>query len=349
MLEGKPEIVALSLGKFLADRLAVLRINHGLRRDIYNFVKQNKISISFFLQLSLLAIRYSLKRKYLPAWPTLLMCGLLYGRVDSGWISAPKYWTKFHRLWGSPVKAVSDVKTLTRKLSKSDQLPDLGYFIDGQFWNTNWEIVPLEDIVDSNMSDTFVVKRDYSERGKHVLELNKKEFLAFDFKTFGNCVIQRKINQLNLLSKLSGGSTVTVRVLTGMAKNSGDPQLLSCLLKFNEPTSKVRRNFTIPIELESFKTKPFGYDEKFHRFELPLEFLNENTGFKWLEEAIQLAINTHRNFPHFRIIGWDIGIDELGKAWIYEWNADHPALIRAQGFYGPIFVRSGMLESSEVQ
>lgn len=349
MLEGRPEQIALASGKFIADRLAILRINHGLRKDIFNFVKQNKTPITTLFGLFKSAVAESINRKHLSAWPTLLMCGLIYGSVISGWISATKYWTKFHRMWGGPTRSISDVKTLTLKLSQSHNISDIGYFVNNQFWDRNWNTSSLQMIIDFATEIEYVVKRDYSERGKHVLVMSKNEISNFDFRSFGNCVIQRKIKQLPLLTKLSGGTTVTIRVLSILDRHSNRATVASAHMKFDAPNSKSRRNFTIPLELDSYRTRSYGYSEKYKKYDLPKEFLSENKQFLWLKAAFDLAIETHSHFPHFQVIGWDIGIDEDAKPWIFEWNADHPALIRAQGFYGSIHVNAGLISETEVQ
>lgn len=349
MIEGKSEQIALAAGQFIADRLAIIRINRGLRKDIYSFVSQNKTPFLLLLGLFRSALVESFRRKHLPAWPTLLMCGLLYGKVEPGWISATKYWTRFHRIWGGPTRSVSDVKTLTRKLIKSEHIPDLGYFVNGQFWNCNWEKTSLAIIADALASDEFVVKRDYSERGKHVKVMNINELTVFDFNSFGDCVIQRKIVQIPLLTKLSGGNTVTIRVLTGVIKTSEKPFVLASVIKFDAPNSSVRKNITFGVNLENYQPLGFGYDDKYKKFYSPNEFLESSKKLNWVKDAFELAIDAHSHFPHFQIIGWDIGIDENSKPWIFEWNADHPALIRAQGFYGPVHLKSGLITQAEVQ
>ena len=56
-------------------------------------------------------------------------------------------------------------------------------------------------------------------------------------------------------------------------------------------------------------------------------------------EMKQLVMKEHSRFPHHRIIGWDITLDENENITCLEYNPGWPGIIQSQYVLGPIFMQ----------
>jgi hypothetical protein len=272
---------------------------------------------------------------------------LIYGRLEDGWISKTRYWSKFHREWGGgQTRKVSDVKTLSRTLIKSNAIPDFAYFVNGHFYDLNWNITNLESLLENVRDRSFIVKRDFSERGRHVLKVSVAELLAFDFHSFGNSVIQNEVLLNTKFDYLSSDSPITLRIMTGINTSKGNINVIGMLLRYQE----IQKDSTVrvPVDCSSLKLFGYYYDSGLKRRDLDLSGYSLDFLASELTNAVDLVLECHKKFPHFKVIGWDVGIDIDGRAWIFEWNADHPAIDFQQALHGAIFVNNGVIRKSEI-
>jgi hypothetical protein len=342
MLEGKAEQTTLRWGGFIADQLGYLRINRELWGGCRSFAKENSVPVSEFLVAIREAFRYSLKDPFsILSLPTFLLYRLTLGRLEPGLVSEITYWRHLHRVWGTKSRNVSDVKTLTRKLLDSDSIPDIGYNVNGHYFDKNWDRVQVQELIDPLGDSIIVVKRDYSERGRHVQMMPANELPAFNSKEFGDFVIQRKIHQHKFLDRFGNGRSVTLRLLTAFPEGKSNPAVISGLVKSDaDPKSMEFLRIVIDPNTDTFVG--FGVNAKWGR--VPLENLGVtiHEEIPGLKKAKGLVLGLHSKFPHFQLIGWDIGIDETGKPWIFEWNADHPSIVFHQSVLGPVLARAGL-------
>jgi len=342
MLEGKAEQTTLRWGGFIADQLGYLRINRELWRNCRSFAKENSVPASEFLTAVREAFRYSLKDPFsILSLPTFLLYRLTLGRLEPGLVSEITYWRHLHRVWGTKSRNVSDVKTITRRILDSDSIPDIGYNVNGHYFDKNWERVQVKELIDFMGDSLIVVKRDYSERGRHVKVLPANELPAFNPKEFGNFVIQRKTNQHKFLNRIRNGSAVTLRLLTAFPEGKSNPTVISSLAKSDsDPKSKEFLQIVIDPNTDSFVGS--GINAKWGKVPLENLGLTIHQEIPGLKEAKELVLGLHSKFPHFQLIGWDIGIDEIGKPWIFEWNADHPGIVFHQSVLGAVLARAGL-------
>ena len=342
MLEGKAEQTTLRRGGFIADQLGYLRINRELWGDCLSFAKENSITFSEFLAAFREAVSYSLKDPFsILSLPTFLLYRLTLGRLEPGLVSEITYWRHLHRAWGTRSKCVSDVKTLTRKLLNSDAIPDIGYNVNGHYYDKNWAQVEVTKLIEPLAETLIVVKRDYSERGRHVKVMPASDLAAFNSNEFGDFVIQRKITQHEFFDQLGKGSSVTLRLLTAFPQGKSVPEVASGLVKSDaDPKSNDFIRVVIDPSTDCFVG--FGINSNWGRVPLDKLGLNSTQEIPGLKQAKKLVLELHSKFPHFQLIGWDIGIDQSGKPWIFEWNADHPGIVFHQSVLGPVLARAGL-------
>lgn len=342
MLESKAEQFTLRSGTFLADQLGYWRINLELLKDSRSYIKENSIPASESLAAAWDALKFSLKDPWqLLSFPSYLLYRLTLGKLEPGLVSEVAYWRHLHRVWGSKSRNVSDVKTLTRKLLDSDALPDLGYFVKGNYFDKNWNHVGQSDLIGTLGNSQIVVKRDYSERGRHVITMSPEELSNFDSKDFGDFVVQRKIQQHDFFTSFGNGNLMTLRLLTAFPDGNARPEVVSGLVKSDaDPKSHVF--LRIVIDPSTGRFVGFGINARWGRVPLENLGLSQSLEIPGLAAAKELVLQLHAKFPHFQLIGWDLGIDESGKPWIFEWNADHPGIVFHQSVLGPILAKAGL-------
>lgn len=342
MLEGKTEKAVLAMGQVFADFFAFRRVNGELWRHSLNYIRQNFIGTTEVLRAIFDAIRYTIaSEKRLSGLASFFFYRLTFRTLPKGFVSEPVYWRTLHRAWGGISRNVSDVKTLTRRLIDSDDLPDLGYYINQNWFDQNYVRTSLSEFLQTLGSQEVVIKRDYSERSNHVLVMTASELEEFNSKLFGNFVVQRKIYQHSTLDQLANGRQVTLRILTVFPQGAESPTAISALIKFDDAEG-ASNQMRMPVNARTGKYLGYCIDRYWKRTpinEPNLDLDGEVPGFF---EAKRRVLEIHRRFPHFQLIGWDLGIDQDSKPWVYEWNADHPGIIFHQACFGPVLFESGL-------
>jgi hypothetical protein len=343
MLAGRTESWITKAGQNLADQFAYGRINRQLTKEAARFIRSNKVPWGVAAYSLVKSLMFALtKHKSLLVWPNLFLFHIVRGELLEEFVPQIRYWKHLHRSWGGASRVVSDVKTLTKKLIQSDRLPDLAYFVNGNWFDSTWRQV--DDVFVSELiaqKGDVVVKRDYSERGYHVKFLSPEEFFAFDFEDFGDCVVQKRIRQHSSLENLAGGGTVTLRLVTAFPSASSGPRLVAGMIYFHQDVAE-HRLLRIPIDLGTNRIRPNGIDGNMMLFASQDLGVTAGQELHGLGEAKNLVLSLHSRFPHFQLVGWDLGIDEIGLPWLFEWNADHPAILHQQLFDGATLFRAGL-------
>jgi hypothetical protein len=233
---------------------------------------------------------------------------------------------------------VSDVKTLSKKLLATERLPDIGYYVNGCFYDRNWSAVAVKELVQLMPFEKIFLKRDYSERGRHVIPMDTTKLQEFDARGFGDFVIQRQINQHGFFDVFGATSRSTLRLLT--AAGPEGPRVVATLVKVvsSGPDAAIRR---VGVDQDS-GCLAWGLDENWKVIDFSTGPEAGGLTVPGFDEAKRLVISLHETFPHFQVIGWDVGIDEDETPWLFEWNADHPAILYPQILHGPVLIGSGL-------
>lgn len=233
-------------------------------------------------------------------------------------------------------------KTLSRRILQSDALPDLVYFIKGNWISVTGEQMNLDQVKSYlfDRNESIYLKSDHSQQGLAVFKLDSKKFSEFNFNSVGDFVIQAPIIQHPFFDEFSPGGVATIRITT--VKPIGQ------LAKNRLTTVRVGRKGQNVVQSQSSIRIPVGEDGS---------FFEEGTGSDWtvfdshpdtgakffgmaipnFAEAVQLCEALHDRFAHFQLIGWDVCVEESGEVKIMEWNTDEPGIIFSEAANGPHF------------
>ncbi|MBA4744730.1 hypothetical protein GO009_14925 [Muricauda sp. TY007] len=216
------------------------------------------------------------------------------------------------------------------------------------FYYINDEMVSLDEALEycSELSQ-FVIKHSMGTWGgngvrKIVLDNSndKKKFLKALFDEYKkDFVVQEILKQSAELSKFNPTSINTIRVMSYL-RPSG-VVILSKLLRtgkegsFTDNTSSGGVAFGVDLEgkltdfgIDQFgvKTKSLGDDDRFNGFVFP-----EN------EKIVATIEKVHKQMPYFRLVSWDVMVNDKSEIKIIEFNTFGQGINLHQITNGPLF------------
>lgn len=273
--------------------------------------------------------------------PWLLFYTAIRGEFIEGWIPFNYYLIEVIPTVNKKYKLLSLYKTLTNRILKSDNIPDIGYIIDKKFYDIHFQLIKQSDVVNYlfHKTDNIYYKPDNLSKGLGIQVINKARF---DFsKIQANGVFQYEVSQNELFNLINNSSASTIR-LTTVKKNNGDIELRSAYIRFsriNEKWVKSSTNIRVPIDIANGCMKIMGYDSNWlcTEYHPDSNYKFENTVVPNFETARKLVVELHRSFPQFTVIGWDLCIDKNEQPMILEWNTSQNHIVMPECTAGPIF------------
>lgn len=219
-----------------------------------------------------------------------------------------------------------------------------GYWYDG-FGNLSSQKMICEQII--NSSEEFFIKRATGSWGglgvfyfnpkEH--DLDKLENLVKDIK--GDLVIQFGIKQSSILSAINKDSVNTIRLLS-MLKKDGSVKIYSGVLRMGIKGAKVDNatsgGISVGIE-DNGRLKSVAFSNRGEKYE---EHPTSHVKFDDFiipnyENMKNLVIKLAPHLPHFRLISWDLAVDEYDEPILIEANLCDGELDFHQLNNGPIF------------
>lgn len=241
------------------------------------------------------------------------------------------------------IKSLGQYKTLSRKLLQTDALPDLIYWIKGNWLLPTGENISLSQAkaICFDQNPYVFLKKDFSLQGNGVVKLKASDFDVFDFENTGDFVIQSPIFQHPFLEELSPGAVATLRITTVKPFGQSAKNHLSALRVGRKGMDFIYTSDCIRIPLWADKGRFFSTgttsDWKILEKHPDTGVSFDGKIFPYFHDAVQLCEALHDKNPHFQLIGWDAAIDREGKVKLMEWNTDEPGIIFSESANGPHF------------
>lgn len=194
---------------------------------------------------------------------------------------------------------------------------------------------------------TCFVKQATESEGGHGITFmdNSQDDEARIVEVFNNTkfdlVVQAGLEQSNILSAINESSVNTIRLYT-LFKRDGSVKLYSVILRMGINGAKVDNassgGITVGVE-EDGRLKKYAYNAKGVRFDK-----HPTSGVRFNDYIIPnfdkvkaLVLSQALNFPHFRIISWDVAIDKDNEPVIIEANLRFGEIDFHQLNNGPLF------------
>ena len=258
-----------------------------------------------------------------------------------------QYIDPFYNNWN--MASFLDHKGLYRNMFPGAKQPKLlTYRMNGFWYNENGIIINQEEAISAVMhsKNSFIKQAVESEGGHGIIFVDSSKQTPQSLKKlldFNNLdiVVQEGLEQSSTLSCINSSSVNTIRLLT-LLKRDGNVKIYSSLLRVGINGAKVDNascgGITVGIE-ENGRLKSCAYSNKGVRF-----YQHPTSGVKFsdftipnFEEVKHTVIEQAKNFPHFRLISWDIALEINNNPVIIEANLKYGEIDIHQLNNGPLF------------
>jgi hypothetical protein len=281
--------------------------------------------------------------------PWLYVYSAFRGEFKEGWIP-DNFYVKIvcPRINSEALRHITDYKSFSDVVLKTEALPDIAYYIDGIFYNREFSMIginALRERIFSSQKEVFIKKDNSGGGGVGVAKLMEGGFNEGVFQRIGNCVIQPPIKQHEFFDEIISNSVATVRITTAKDKNGKiDPRAAFLRLGRRDASWVLGKNeIDVAIANDSGELDCSGYDQDWRRW-----LSHPDSGFPFknrhvpkFKEAIEVCIELHNKVPHFTLIGWDVTVDDSEKIKILEWNGDGCDIKFSEATVGPCFLGFG--------
>ena len=156
----------------------------------------------------------------------------------------------------------------------------------------------------------------------------------------GEFIIQKGIDQSSILSDIYPCSVNSIRSVS--LRDGNKIVVLSTQLHFGNHQSYVSYTgySAVVCGVDQYgKMTEFGYDGKFNKiFEHPFTRKPfKDIALPKFSELEKVIIQGHERLPHFKLVYWDFGLDNLNQYVMIEYNLLFPGINYHQVIDGPIF------------
>lgn len=220
------------------------------------------------------------------------------------------------------------------------------HLINGIFEDENYNIISKEKAIEilSNKTDITIKPSmaSYGGKGVKFLQNPSREEVEEFISNLGyeNLIFQETIKQSSETAKLHSTSLNTIRIMT-LILDDEVKVLPWCAFRMGIGNSKVDNASFGGIYCkvnEDGSLSNFAYDalgKKFEKHPDGGEF--SSVKFEFIDKIRNLVKAAAQRFPHFRLIGWDIAIDENNEPVIIEANLTMSGMDVIETICGPLF------------
>ena len=238
---------------------------------------------------------------------------------------------------------VSELKSFTNKIFKSDFFPDRIYYVNGLWFSNDYQIISDEKIKEIifKKSKKVVFKIDNSFQGKGVFLLEESKFEQNKIHLLGNGVVQDFIEQHSFFKELMPGSVSTIRITT-VVDDDGIASMRACYLRIGrnfDSHVKSESHIRVPIKMETGELFEYGYLTNWFTIDKhpDTNILFAKKQIPNFAKCVTVALDLHKSVPFVRCIGWDMTVDKNNNVQVMEWNGTHNDIKFSEATQGPCF------------
>lgn len=201
--------------------------------------------------------------------------------------------------------------------------------VAGVFYDDNYNIITREEAAKRCVEyKRFLIKPSIDSGSGRLIKFfdteeltTEKMYAAFD--EFGcNFIAQEAVHQHSELAKLNESSLNTVRLVTFFFE--GEVHILSAILRIGAESARVDNvgagGYACPI-MEDGRLKSRAVNRKSEWCETNSRGVRfDSVEIPSYREVVELIKRLHTRLPHFKLVGWDIGINENAEPLLIEFN-----------------------------
>lgn len=251
------------------------------------------------------------------------------GQFDKRYIPDDVYYAYIDPYFNSWREALFlDNKTYYANIFHGVKQPETVVSRCGGIWfSADGKPIDLKRAVDliCGAGEVFLKRATESEGGHGVFFINGDldELVKILKAIEGDIIVQKALKQHSELNKLNASSVNTIRILTLLSGGGVKPY--SAVVRMGIDGAKVDNassgGITCGIDWDGH-LKPAAYSSSGERYDV-----HPTSGVKFdsvvipsFDRAVKLVQKLHVRLPHFRLLSWDIAIDEHGDPVLIEVN-----------------------------
>ncbi|NJB38064.1 sugar-transfer associated ATP-grasp domain-containing protein [Croceivirga sp. JEA036] len=279
--------------------------------------------------------------------PWLKAYTAMAGEFKEGWLPENYFGNVVVPKLQGEVGKTSFLKPLSKRLFESDAFSDIGYLVNGSFYDKNYKICSASEIKEKlfSKSGKIVFKLNNSFQGRGVFVLEQATFNTKQVVKFGAGVFQNYIEQHSFFNQIMPNSVATIRLLT-VLDDFGESSLRAAYLRVGRNKDshvKSSSQIVVPIALDSGNLNELGHSKMWFTMK---EHPDTNFKFKGeqiprFKEMVETVLTMQKKMSFVRCIGWDVVLDKDDKIQVMEWNGFHTGIGFAEFTQGPCFKNLG--------
>ena len=232
------------------------------------------------------------------------------------------------------------IKTMSAKIINSPLYSIDFYRINGHWYDFNYQKIDYKHVFETikKTQAKYFLKNNLSARGEGVKIVNSININSVLMKQNNDFVLQREIRMHPWFKEIGNNGYTTLRINT-LRANNGEIIYSGAFLRIPMYADEIVNDKSVKIAVinDFGELSHYGLDENWHRV---YRHPQSNIVFdKQIIPHFRLCVeecrSAHKNMPHFRILGWDVAVDEESKVKIMEVNANHPDIKFIESHLGP--------------
>lgn len=239
---------------------------------------------------------------------------------------------------------------LPRLLPGVPMVRDIAYRISG-FWQTaaDYQALTTDALYELlQQEDEVVIKLACDSYGGHgvrfvkTADLQRETFMELFCSPKHDYVIQAALKQSSTLARLNPSSVNTIRIISLLGKD-GKVTIYSSVMRMGIGSARVDNASSGGVVAgicADGRLKPFAFSvkgEKYNKVHPGSGVAFEDIVIPHFEQVQDLAVKAHPMLPPFRLLSWDIALDENDSPILIEVNMSSGELDFHQLNNGPLF------------
>lgn len=276
------------------------------------------------------------------------------GQFDPRYIPNTLYYTKIDQYFNARKLGYgfNDKNYYSKIFADFKQPRVLVRKINGMIFDENYNQISVEDAFALITSENEVICKPSQETGSgRGIQFFRKSDIErirkfLNDRTYDDYIVQALIKQHPTLNEVHEGSINTYRICSLLMEDG--VHILSSVLRMGVGSSKVDNatakdnakydGMTCGIdEFGKLKKYAYGYHTGQRYEQHPDGLLFEGFQLPAFDKAVELVKQAHPRIAHFRLVSWDIAIDEDGDAVLVEANMRKGGINFHQFNNGPLF------------
>lgn len=276
-------------------------------------------------------------------WPWLALYTEIRGEFKKGWLPNDYYMAHLLKQYNPESIRISAYKTFDYKMFPEFALKPLLIKVGNVFYDSDRKQITTDEAQNIlyDYDGEVVLKEDLGFGGHNVKFIKSKELKFNNYAQISSYIIQPVVEQHHNLYRLNDKALNTMRVLTYL-NGEGTVDIKYSYLRFGVGDSRVDNTSSgggfcfikSDNHLAKIARDKFGFEIGERHPDTGILF--QSVAVPSYEKVLQECIKSHKIFPYFKFIGWDVAIDKSGDPVLLEWNSE-PLIWMAEALQGPFF------------